>query len=342
MRGGGAASLFTAPLRRQGPQAISRCRLRSQPSLGLGLCGLVAVLGACAPAPPPAPRERPTPGPTIVSLNPCTDAILAEVADPGQILAISHYSQDPRSTSMEIGTARRFRAVAGTAEEVVALAPDIVVGSSFIAPATLAALGKLGLRVETFGSPATAAESIAQVRTLAALSGHPARGEALVRRIETSLAPPLGRTVDTALWQSGGIVPGKGTLVADLMRHAGLASYAEARGMAQGDFLPLERIAADPPELLLVAGDERGQRHPVLARIPGLRLARFEPRLFYCGGPSIPKAMERLRAVAGPPRHREGDHAKHGGGARATSVSFAERAPPPPYGWSPSPGGGGL
>src|SRR3546814_15532708 len=42
----------------------------------------------------------------------------------------------------------------------------------------------------------------------------------------------------------------------------------------------------------------------------------------------------------------EGDHAKHGGGARevfpALSASQdSARAPPPPYGWSPSPGRGG-
>jgi hypothetical protein len=46
--------------------------------------------------------------PAIVSLNPCSDAILAEVADPGQVLALSHYSRDPRSSSMDVGLARRF------------------------------------------------------------------------------------------------------------------------------------------------------------------------------------------------------------------------------------------
>ena len=264
------------------------------------LLGVVLALAACAPASPPAPRIA---HPTIVSLNPCTDAILAEVADPAQLLAISHYSHDPRASSMKPAVARRFRATGGNAEEVVALAPDLVIGSSFMAPATLAALSELGLRVETFASPATVEESIAQVRALAALAGHPERGEALVRRIEASIAVPARPPVEAALWQGGGIVPGKGTLVSELMQRAGLASYAEARGMAQGDYLPLERVAADPPALLLIAGEERGQRHPLLDRIPGLKVASFEPRLFYCGGPSIPQAMERLRDVARP---REG------------------------------------
>lgn len=261
---------------------------------------LALVLAGCAAAPAPAPRGQG--GPTIVSLNPCTDAILADVADPAQVLAISHYSQDPRSSSMDIATARRFRATGGTAEEVAAIAPDVVVGTPFMSPATRSALERMGMRVESFGSPATVAESVAQVRALAKLAGHLDRGEALVRRIEASVAIPQGRPVEAALWQAGGIVPGRGTLVADLMHRAGLASYAEARGMAQGDYLALETIAADPPALLLVAGDERAQRHPLLARIPGMAVARFEPRLFYCGGPAIPRAMERLRAIAAASR----------------------------------------
>lgn len=260
---------------------------------------LALALAGCAAAPSPTPRGQAVSArPTIVSLNPCTDAILAEVADPGQLLAISHYSHDPRASSMEPGQARRFRATGGTAEEVAALAPDVVVGSSFMSPATRAALDGLGFEVETFGSAATVEESIVQVRALATLAGHPTRGEALVRRIEASLVVPPGPPVLAAVWQGGGIVPGKGTLVSDLMKRAGFARYSETRGMAQGDYLPLERIAADPPDLLLVAGEDRGQRHPLLARVPGLRVASFEPRLFYCGGPSIPRAMERLRALS--------------------------------------------
>ena len=275
---------------------------------------LALALAGCVSAPPPVPRARPT----IVSLNPCTDAILAEVADPAQLLAISHYSHDPRAGSMEIATARRFRATGGAAEEVAALAPDIVVGSSFMSPATRSALQRLGMRVETVGSPATVAESVAQVRALAKLAGHPARGEALVARIEASLAAPSGPPVEAALWQGGGIVPGKGTLVSDLLRRAGFTSYAEARGMAQGDYLPLERIATDPPELLLVAGEERSQRHPLIARVPGLPVAQFQPRLFYCGGPSIPKAMERLRAIVSP---------REGGGLRPQALRQTEGGP---------------
>jgi iron complex transport system substrate-binding protein len=243
--------------------------------------------------------------PTIVSLNPCTDAILAEVADPAQILAVSHYSHDPRGTSMDLAAARRFRATGGTVEEVLALDPDVVVGSSFMDPAQRAALADLGMRVETVGIASSVAASEAQVRQLAAVAGHPERGEALLARIEAALydARPSGPPVQAILWQPDGIVPGEGALISELMRRTGFTNASAERGMGQADYLSLERLLSDPPRVLLVAGSERGQHHPVLARLPHMQRAAFDPALLYCGGPTIVRAVERLKEIrfqAGP------------------------------------------
>ncbi len=246
----------------------------------------------------PAPQRTGGAHPTIVSLNPCTDAILSEVADPAQILAVSHYSHDPRATSMPLAQARRFRATGGTVEEVLALDPDLVVGSSFMAPATRASLARLGMRVETVGIASTVADSEAQVRTLAALAGHPERGEALVERIEAGLAASRsGAGIPAILWQPDGIVPGKGALVSELMANAGFVNASAAKGMGQADYLSLERLLADPPRVLLVAGSERGQHHSALAALPGMGRAVFDPALLYCGGPTIIRAAERLAEI---------------------------------------------
>ena len=255
------------------------------------------ALAGCAAPPPRAVADQPT----IVSLNPCTDAILAEVADPEQILAVSHYSHDPRSSSMDVARARSFRATGGTVEEVLALDPDVVVGSTFIPPATRAALADLGLRVETVGIASTIADSKAQVRQLAALAGHPERGEALVARIEAALATaqPHGEPIPAVLWQPDGLVPGEGALVTELMGRTGFASHSAERGLGQADYLSLERLLADPPRVLLVAGSERGQHHPALAELPQMRRARFDPALLYCGGPTIFRAAERLAEIQG-------------------------------------------
>ncbi len=237
--------------------------------------------------------------PTIVSLNPCADAILAEVTAPGQLLAISHYSHDPASTSMDLASAHRFPATGGTVEEVLALDPDVVVGSTFLDPATVKAFARLGVRVETLGIASTVEDSKAQVRQLASVAGETEAGEALIGRIDAALAATGhdGAPVSTVLWQDGGIVPGEGTLVTALMEHTGLASHSAARGLQQADYLSLERLLSDPPELLLVAGNERAQSHPALASLIDMRTDRFASNLLYCGGPSIIRAVERLAQV---------------------------------------------
>ncbi|MEQ1498683.1 MAG: ABC transporter substrate-binding protein [Novosphingobium sp.] len=238
-------------------------------------------------------------------MNPCTDAILAEVADPQQLLAISTYSQDPASSSMDLARAQAIRGVSGTVEEVLALHPDVVVGSSFTAPATQIALQRLGYRFEAFGLAGTVAESKAQVLALAAIAGHPDRGEAMVARIDAALAaaaPPPGPPVPTVVWQSGGIVPGQGTLITELLARTGFINFAAARGMQQADMLPLEVMLADPPRLILAAGnpysdEDRLLSHPALSGLKNTRRARLDPVLLWCGGPSIVKTAARLAQV---------------------------------------------
>src|SRR3546814_4015678 len=84
---------------------------------------LLLVLAGC---------ERPAPATRggIVSTNPCADQILVSLVEPERIAAISHYSQDPAATSLPPEVARRYRVTAGTAEEVIALRPDLVVTRS--------------------------------------------------------------------------------------------------------------------------------------------------------------------------------------------------------------------
>lgn len=266
---------------------------------------LALLLAACTAAPAQEAGQSRHSAPTIVSLNPCTDAILAEVGEPEQLLAISAYSHDPAASSMDLATARRFPAVSGTVEEVLALHPDLVVGSTFTPPATTQAMARLGMRFEQFGMAATVEESEAQVRRLAALANHPGRGEVLIARMRAALdanrAPP-GTPVSALVWQSGGIVPGEGTLIADLLRRTGFANAAAARGLGQADILPLEQVLADPPRLILAAShgagnEDRMLAHPALARLNGIRRERLDPSLLWCGGPTVIRAAERLGAI---------------------------------------------
>jgi len=254
-----------------------------------------ATLAACTPQVVIPHHAR-----TIVSLNPCSDAILAEVTGPGQLLAISHYSADPRSRSMDAATAGRYPATRGTLEEIIALRPDVVVDGTFVAPATAAAYRRLGFALETLPIAATVEDSHAQIRRLAALAGHPERGEALIRRIDSALAqaaPESATKIPALVWEPGGIVPGDRTLIADLLRRTGFANFAAARGLRQADQLPLEHVLADPPRAILAAGETRALTHPALASLRNVATARLDPALLYCAGPTIIRAAARLADV---------------------------------------------
>jgi len=264
---------------------------------------ILVVLASCTEASPPPERRV---NPTIVSLNPCSDAVLAEVADPAQLLAISRYSHDPASTSMDVAFARQFRTVSGSAEEVLALRPDIVVAGTFFPATTRTALERQGIRVELVPIATSIAESKAQVARLAKLAGNDNAGTALNAEIEAALARAAPLRTDSPMsavvWQAGGIVPGEGTLIADILHRTGFANFSAARGLKQADFLPLEEMLADPPEVILAAGNSRANEdrllsHPALGYLLDTRRERLDPSLLWCGGRTIIRAARRLRQV---------------------------------------------
>ncbi|MEH3105144.1 MAG: ABC transporter substrate-binding protein [Sphingomonas phyllosphaerae] len=245
----------------------------------------------------------PARAPRVVSINPCLDAMLMQVADPAQIAAISHYSHDPRATSVPLAWAQRFPATSGTAEEVVALRPDLVVASGHVAPATVAALTRMHIKLRQFALPDTIAESAQQVRELADAIGHPARGAALAARIAAAARAEAVTPVSAVIFGPGGLVPGAGTLPDEMLRRAGFRNASAGYGLKRWDVLPLEYLLADPPRVVLSVAaaqgaGERIERHRALKRL-GTRvaIAPFAGRLMNCGGPTIIAGMARLRAV---------------------------------------------
>ena len=244
----------------------------------------------------------------IVSTNPCADAMLVELVPPSRIAAISHYSQDPTATSIPIELARRFRATRGTAEEVVAMRPDLVVASSFTSPSTREAYARAGLKTLYLDSPVTVEASKAQVTELANALNVADAGAAMNARIDRAViaASWSGARISALIWISGNLVSGGGNLLDEMMTRAGFSDHAAHYGLQFTGYLPIEHVVIDPPRVMLVP-DEPGRaassrsaqlRSRALARL-GARVeeARFPRDLVNCGGPVIAKAMTRLAEV---------------------------------------------
>jgi iron complex transport system substrate-binding protein len=239
-----------------------------------------------------------------VSTNPCADQLLIALAPPRRIAAISHYSQEADESSIPLDVARRYRGIAGTAEEVIALKPDLVLASSFTPNDTLAAYRRLGLKVLLLDSPTTIAASREQIRTVAAALGERVAGDALIARIDGAVAAaaPKGAARPSALlFISGNLASGGPTLLGEMLGRAGFGDSGRAFGLTQSTPLSVERLLAHPPQVIL--DPDPGSRTASLRREilgkAGYRVveARFPRALINCGGPTIADAMTRLAAI---------------------------------------------
>jgi iron complex transport system substrate-binding protein len=281
--------------------------------------------GGDRPGAPPAPTRRTAlagaaalglagaaraPARRIASLNPCLDAILVRVADPAQVAALSHWSREPISSSVGAAEAARFPFTYETAEEIIALKPDLVLASRHTALATRNALTGLGIPMAFFGTPSSVAESLDQVRRIAELAGHPERGEAEVRRIEAALAaaapPPGAAPVRALVYERNGFASGPHTLMDELLRRTGFSNAAVEYGYRRSADIPLDLVVTRPPKVLLsgetTPGEpswgERVMRHPALQALRGrVRIIAFPVHLMNCGGPNIVEAAQRLAAA---------------------------------------------
>jgi iron complex transport system substrate-binding protein len=255
------------------------------------------LLAGCAQGPSIAPGK-------IVSNNPCIDAVLAEIADPTTIGAVSLYSHDPESASAPVEWARRFPGIGASAEELIAARPSLVLSGNYASAGTDAALARAGIRVESFGVPATLAESQAQIVAIARAIGREAQGKALAARMSAAVQPHMdGRSA--IIWTSGGFVPGKGTIRDEMLALAGFRNASAKYGLGEWDLLPLETLLRDPPDIIFTpVRADGGEARALALRLHTLghlrgrtRIVAFPERLLNCGGPGVIEAMQYLRSA---------------------------------------------
>jgi iron complex transport system substrate-binding protein len=273
------------------------------------LLGTAMLAGAEFLIPSAAQATQAAPAPQrIVSINACADQLLLALADPAQIAALSVYAAEPANSYLA-AQAEAFPHDAGAAETVIRRQPDLVLAGRFTKRETRSLLKRLGYRVVKLESARTIDESIAQIRDVAALLGHPDRGEALIARIDAArqhaaASAPADRPT-AATYQRRGYVTGQKTLTSELMRLAGFRDMGGDMAGGTGGFVPLERIISERPDYLVVSDPQaiiadQGSAllaHPALdALYPPERRIALPGRLTVCAGPSLPEAIDTLAA----------------------------------------------
>lgn len=275
-------------------------------SIAAFFASLFALLGVAAGSGTDAHLRAPASFPAtphrIVSLNMCADQYLIELADKGQVAALSEYARDP-NMSFHAARAMQFPVSRASGEELLALRPDLVIGAGYQRPLVEALFGDRPVAFLEFELANNRGDMIAQTRRIAAAIGHADRGEALVQRIDAAVTPvdrARPRPI-VAYYQRRGYLTGTGTLVDEIMQRAGAINLAEKLGKPSLHRLSLEEMVAARPDFLLLDGEsaiiaDQGREmlhHPALRAIPRLML---EESFTVCDGPSYPYAIRKLRA----------------------------------------------
>jgi iron complex transport system substrate-binding protein len=261
---------------------------------------VLMLLLLTAPAVADTPRR-------VVSFNLCADQLVLALADPEQIAGLSPYAADA-SASVMTEQARRYPRLAWQAESSIALGPDLVLIGDSDRPVTKHILRAQGLRLHEITLIADLDTARRQVAEVAAVLGHPERGEKLIAEIEAARArlhaapkPPFATAL---LVNRGGYTAGDKSLAAALLSEAGL-SPPPGSPPGYGGYVPLEKLLMLRPDAIVLNNlpreSDQGSynlSHPALTALyPPQRRIVLPPRYTICGGAALVEAFDYLAAL---------------------------------------------
>lgn len=236
----------------------------------------------------------------IVSLNLCADQLLLMLADRDQIAGLTRNANKPEMSAVAARTGG-LRILGTSAEEILAIKPDLVLGMPARRSAAIAVLKDQHYRMIDLKSADTLEDIFAAIRTTAKAVGHPERGEAMIAQMQRDLAaiPKVGGGKVAAYYQRRGYLTGTGTLVDDLMTRLGFVNLAAKLDKSPLSQMTIEEMVASRPDYLIVESatdrvTDQGTEmlhHPALNGIPRLSIPQAWT---VCGGPAYVQAARSL------------------------------------------------
>jgi iron complex transport system substrate-binding protein len=261
----------------------------------------------------------------IVSLNLCIDQILLDLVPRERIAGVSFLAADPSMSQLH-REAARIPAVRGSAEEILALEPDLILAGEYSTAATVELLRRLGHRVEIVPMATSFNQIRDVVRLMGTLTGEGERATNLITAFDARLAEVKARAVvrsqgprpRAVAMQVNSLASGEGSLVNEVLAEAGFDNVARNAKVGPAGRMPLEKLIADPPEVIVranAASDFRtvlgdNLRHPAFRALEATRPSVHIPmNEWLCGTPRIVEAVERL-AVAREELHQRAEAAR--------------------------------
>ena len=189
------------------------------------------------------------------------DDIVLGMLPPERLVGIDHLADDPNSSNIvSIAETIPVKLNQPSAEQVVALHPDVVFLDTGKDAAVAESLRDLGIRVVACRKPSTPEEVRAAVQLVAAALGEEAKGTALIAAYDTACAELTERVAEIPTDQRKKVLVismsptfgNRGGLFDALCTMAGVTNGAAEIGLTAGQSLTKEHILAVNPDVLIV------------------------------------------------------------------------------------------
>ena len=243
----------------------------------------------------------------IVSINVCTDQLLLTLVERERIVSLSHLTADPYSSWVG-SEADGLYSNRGTAEEVIALDPDLVLAAPFGFRPTVTILKRLGYSVVELPMATSLDDIAANLRALADAVGERERANAVIAKFDAEIEHQTYRDTGPrplfVSYEADGWMTGSDSLVADVARTAGFEPLGERLGFSGGRRVSLEELLLLEPQLMDLGHpwDEppalvsETMRHPAMrALLEQTTLIEVPDPLWICGSVRTLEALAILR-----------------------------------------------
>jgi iron complex transport system substrate-binding protein len=216
------------------------------------------------------PLVLPEPPQRIVSQALVADEILLALGVGDRLIAVSRPALEPRFSMVVEEAERVGTTVAGSAEQILSLRPDLVFLAVYTTPETqrqLALSRAPALRLDRFDTLEAIRGNVLVVGFAVGEDGAASRViEQMARRVEQArrqARQSLGARRPRVLAWEDGAVPAAGTLFHDLATLLGARNVAAESGLAGWPRVSAEQVASWDPDLLFVPA-EAGEREAVV------------------------------------------------------------------------------
>ncbi|MFT6876432.1 MAG: iron complex transport system substrate-binding protein [Granulosicoccus sp.] len=230
--------------------------------------------------------------PSVLSINLCSDQMVMLLAEPSQIKALSRLSKDSAGSYFH-AQAQEFPQAETQAEDILPLAPDVVLTGPYTPRHTSSLLVELGLRVESLTIANSLEDMFANMLLVGRILDQQDKATLIVESLRKRLSEINLRVelLDTRMRESGqnrpkaavydpnGYTVGPSSLRGEAMSLAGWHNVAQDKGIVSYGVIHLEELIQLAPVALIESpySADTYSRGQMVAKHPALRQAGLNP-----------------------------------------------------------------